>query len=110
MDLIKEFPWTAVIGFLIAVVSITIKHLFDVYVVPYLESKNLIEAAKVAVNAAEAMFGRYKGEEKLKYALKLLEDQGWNVDTDIVLAALRSAWQELDLKQIEAGVKEPAAA
>lgn len=105
MDLIKAFPWTAIVGIVIAIVSIVLKRTFSLYVMPYLESKNLIEACRVAVAAAEAVFGRYKGEEKLKYALNMLEEQGWNVDTDLVINNLRAAWQELDLKQIEAGVK-----
>ena len=105
MDLIKEFPWTAIVGVLIMIFTVIVKYVFDRHVMPYLESKGLVEACYVAVNAAEAMYGRYKGEEKLKYALKLLSDEGWNIDSEAVIANINAAWQELNLKQIDAGIK-----
>ena len=73
--------------------------------VPWLKQKNLLEAAKVAVQYAEAIVGRFNGEEKLRLALTMLESTGWDIKSDEVLQALKAKWQELDLAQVAAGVK-----
>jgi len=73
--------------------------------VPWLEQHRLLEAAKVAVEYAEGMVGRFNGEEKLRVALAVLESKGW-VKSDAVLQAVKAKWVELDLQQIAAGVKE----
>lgn len=74
--------------------------------VPWLTQHQLLEAAKVAVEYAEAVVGRFNGEEKLKLALTVLESRGWNIDSDEVLQAVKAKWQEMDLAQVAAGVKE----
>lgn len=76
------------------------------YIIPFLEDNNLIEAATVAVNAAEALYGRYHGEEKFTEALNQLKANGWDIDSEIVINAVRSAWNQLNLEQISVGVKE----
>ena len=106
MEFIKTFPWTAILSVLIAIISIVFKNVFDTHVVPFLERKGLTEAAVVAVNAAEAIYGRHKGEEKMKYALDTLKRDGWNVDSEVVVNAVKAAWQSLDLTQIAVGVKD----
>jgi hypothetical protein len=73
--------------------------------VPWLKQHQLLEAAKVAVEYAEAVVGRFNGEEKLKLALTVLESRGWHIDSDEVLQAVKAKWQELDLMQMAAGVK-----
>ncbi|NLI22299.1 MAG: hypothetical protein GX418_12245 [Clostridiales bacterium] len=73
---------------------------------PWLEQHNLLEAAKTAVEYAEAALGRYNGEDKLKMALAYLQRNGWNIESENVLAAVQAKWQELNLAQITAGVKE----
>jgi len=73
--------------------------------VPWLTQHNLLEAAKVAVEYAEATLGRFNGEEKLKLALEVLKSKGWDIDSDEVLQAVKAKWQELDLAQLAAGVK-----
>ncbi len=72
---------------------------------PWLKQHQLLEAAKVAVEYAEAVVGRFNGEEKLKLALTVLESKGWNVKSEEVLQAVKAKWQELDLAQVAAGVK-----
>ena len=72
--------------------------------VPWLKQKNLLEAAKVAVQYAEGVVGRFNGEEKLQLALTIMESRGW-IKSDEVLQALKAKWVELDLAQITAGVK-----
>ena len=74
-------------------------------VVPWLRQNNLLDAAKVAVEYAEAVVGRYNGDEKWKLALTLLESKGWNINSTEVITALKAKWQELDLAQVAAGVK-----
>ena len=78
-------------------------------VVPWLRQNNLLDAAKVAVEYAEAVVGRYNGDEKWKLALTLLESKGLNINSTEVLTALKAKWQELDLAQVAAGVKEAVA-
>ncbi len=73
--------------------------------VPWLKQKNLLDAAKVAVEYAEAVVGRFNGEEKLRLALTVLESKGWNVNSDEVLQAVKAKWQEMNLAQVAAGVK-----
>lgn len=77
------------------------------WVRPWIESKNLETEAGIVVNAVEALLGRYTGEDKWKLALEKMEAFGWNIDADKVIDAVKAAWQLLNLRQIEAGVKEP---
>jgi hypothetical protein len=67
--------------------------------------------AKIAVYAAEAVWGRGFGEEKLKAAIakadELLNRIGLDIDAEQVEAAIKAAWGEMNLGQIMAGVKEP---
>lgn len=76
------------------------------FVVPWLKEKNLSHAAKVAVEAAEALYGRYHGQEKLEAAIETLRARGFNVDTQRVLQAIAQAWKELNWTMIEIGEKE----
>lgn len=76
------------------------------YLKPWLEQNNLITAAKIAVQAAEAMYGRYHGEEKLKSALSQLAAKGWDIEAESVIAAVKSAWLELNMDQLMTGEKQ----
>ena len=61
--------WTEIIvGVLGLVISVCVS-LLTKQAIPWLKSKNLYEAAVVAVEAAEAIYGRYKGEDKLRAAM-----------------------------------------
>ena len=77
------------------------------HVVPWLKSKNLYEAAVIAVHAAEALYGRYNGSEKLAAALKMLADKGYKVDTTEVQNAVQAAWKQLDIAMYNDGEKYP---
>lgn len=62
--------WTTILVLVIGLVftfftGIAVKH-----VIPWLKERQLYDAAMIAVNAAEAVYGRYHGEEKLAAALK----------------------------------------
>ena len=74
-------------------------------VVPWLKTHNLVAVAEMAVKYAEAELGRHAGAEKWKIALALMKSKGFNVDSDEVIAALKAAWETLDLEQIDAGIK-----
>ena len=73
--------------------------------VPWLKSKNLYEAAVIAVNAAEALYGRYHGSEKLAAALETLKNKGYKIDTKEVQDAVQAAWKQLDSAMYESGEK-----
>lgn len=75
-------------------------------IVPWLEDKNMLMLADAAVKYAEAMLGRYNGEEKWNIALDWLRSKGWNIDNESVIAALKAAWYSLNLDQLKAGIKE----
>lgn len=77
------------------------------WVQPWIEEHHLQEEAAIVVNAVEAILGRYQGQAKWELALQKMQERGWNIDVQEVIDALKAAWQVLDLKQIEAGVKAP---
>ena len=67
-------------------------------VVPWLKSRmtesqyrQLKTAADIAVYAAEQLYGAGQGEEKLAYALGLLESQGFTLDAGMLRAAIEDA-------------------
>ena len=74
-------------------------------IVPWLKTHNLVALAEVAVKYAEAELGRYAGEEKWKLAIALMQAKGFDVSSEEVIAALKAAWESLDLAQIAAGIK-----
>ena len=73
--------------------------------VPWLQQHQLLEVAKVAVAYAKAVMGRFNGEAKRKLALTVLERNGWQIDSDEVLQAVKAKWQEMNLTQVAAVVK-----
>ena len=74
-------------------------------VIPWLKTHHLLELAQTAVNYAEAAIGRFNGEAKLKMTLDFLKTKGYDIDSEEVLAAVKAAWEALNLAQITAGVK-----
>ena len=85
-----------------------IGRLWVLYIGPWLEQHHLTEAAAVAVQAAEALFGRYHGEEKLRHALEQLSAAGFDTNSQIVLEAVKAAWERLNIDMITAGIKDAA--
>lgn len=108
-SILKQVDWTqvvvSIIGALAAAMSALLARVWMRYVRPWLEKRDMIDAAKIAVEAAEAMLGRYLGEDKWKYALNRMEDMGFNIESEVVLDALKAAWKQLDLKQLASGEK-----
>ena len=72
--------------------------------VPWIQSKTtknqqdaLITAARIAVLAAEQVFGSGAGQKKLAYALDALRKAGFNVDSSLAAAAIEKAVRDLNL-------------
>ena len=87
---------TEIIVYIIGLGALVLSTIITMHVVPWLKNKNLYEAARIAVKAAEALYGRYNGEEKFKAALESLKEQNFDIDSDRVIEAVRAAWKELD--------------
>lgn len=102
--------WTqiivALIGLLATVLTTLMTYAWKVYVRPWLETHELTESAKIAVNAAEAILGRHMGAEKWEYAVNAMKNAGFEIDNEAVINALKAAWNEMNLSQIMAGEKE----
>ena len=98
--------WTAlvvaVIGTAAAFLGACLRQVWVKHVRPWLEQRDLSDAAKIVVGAVEALLGRYCGEEKWELALQKMAERGFNIDSDAVMDALRAAWKELDIQQIMA--------
>lgn len=92
-----------VIGIALLVVGVIA--FFSPKIARFLDTHNLRDAAEIAVRSAEALWGRYKGEEKLSTALNILKNKGYDVKLPKVLDAIRVAWQMLDVDQRMAGIK-----
>lgn len=109
-EAVEAFDWTdviiAAIGLVAALLGCGAAWCWRRWVRPWLEQRELTEAAEIVVWAVEAIMGRYCGEEKWYAALERMKERGWNIDSQEVLDALKSAWKALDLKQIISGEKD----
>ena len=88
--------YTEIIVSAIGLIVVILSCLITRQLVPWLKEKNLYQAAVVAVNAAEALYGRYHGDEKLNAALESLKAKGFDINSNRVKEALGAAWKELD--------------
>lgn len=106
--------WTAlvvaVIGTAAAVLGACLRQVWVQQVRPWLEQRDLSDAAKIVVDAVEALLGRYCGEDKWRMALRKMQERGFNVDEDQVVDALHAAWYQLNQAMILSGEKEKPAA
>lgn len=106
--------WTAlvvaVIGTAAAFLGACLRQVWVQQVRPWLEQRNLGDAAKIVVEAVEALLGRYCGEDKWRMALRKMQERGFNVDEEQVVDALHAAWYQLNQAMILSGEKEKPAA
>lgn len=106
--------WTAlvvaVIGTAAAFLGACLRQVWVKYVRPWLEQRSLSDAARIVVDAVEALLGRYCGEDKWRMALEKMQARGFNVDEDQVVDALHAAWYQLNQAMILSGEKEKPAA
>jgi len=66
---LMTLDWTTIIVLAIGLIFTILTGLTVKQIIPWLKERKLYDAAMVAVNAAEALYGRYHGEEKLAAAL-----------------------------------------
>lgn len=102
--------WTALVVAVIGVIGTALSALLGrvwvKYVKPWLEQRDLTDAAKIVVEAVEALLGRYCGEDKWKLALEKMAERGFYTDSQQVIDALKAAWKQLDMAMIAAGEKD----
>lgn len=102
--------WTALVVAMIGVIgtaaSALLGRVWVKYVKPWLERRELTDAAKIVVEAVEALLGRYCGEDKWKLALEKMAERGFYTDSQQVIDALKAAWKQLDMAMIAAGEKD----
>lgn len=106
-EILANINWTSIVTGFIAVILTVLSRLTVKYAVPWMKKHNLMQAAEIAVNAAEAIYGRYNGDKKLNAAIDMLKQQGFAVDNIEVIHALKAAWEQLNLNMMLAGAKEP---
>ena len=113
-EAVVTVDWTAlvvaVIGTAAAFLGACLRQVWVKYVRPWLEQRSLSDAARIVVDAVEALLGRYCGEDKWRMALRKMQERGFNVDEDQVVDALHAAWYQLNQAMILSGEKEKPAA
>lgn len=97
--------YTQVVVGIIGVLITLLLGLISKQLIPWLKDKHLYDAAIVAVNAAEAIYGRYNGAKKLKAALESLKQKGFNINSTQVAEAVEAAWKQLDQAMHMSGEK-----
>ena len=109
-EVATSIDWTALVVAVIGVIgtaaSALIGRVWVRYVKPWLEQRDLSDAAKIVVEAVEALLGRYCGEDKWKLALEKMAERGFYTDSQQVIDALKAAWKQLDMAMIAAGEKD----
>lgn len=107
---VVAIDWTALVVAVIGVIgtaaSALLGRVWVKYVKPWLSQRDLTDAAKIVVEAVEALLGRYCGEEKWELALQKMADRGYYTDSQQVIDALKAAWKQLDMAMIAAGEKD----
>ena len=109
-EVAASIDWTALVVAVIGVIgtaaSALLGRVWVKYVRPWLEQRDLTDAAKIVVEAVEALLGRYCGEDKWKLALEKMAERGFYTDSQQVIDALKAAWKQLDMAMIAAGEKD----
>ena len=89
---------TTLLNALIALMAAVI----TTFVVPYIKSKTtenqrktLVEWIKIAVKAAEQIYGSGKGIEKKAYVINYLNDKGITLDEQSIEVAIEAAVNEI---------------
>ena len=109
-EVAASIDWTALVVAVIGVIgtaaSALLGRVWVKYVRPWLEQRDLTDAAKIVVEAVEALLGRYCGEDKWKLTLEKMAERGFYTDSQQVIDALKAAWKQLDMAMIAAGEKD----
>ena len=92
-EVAASIDWTALVVAVIGVIGTALSALLGrvwvKYVKPWLEQRDLTDAAKIVVEAVEALLGRYCGEDKWKLALEKMAERGFYTDSQQVIDALK---------------------
>lgn len=103
---------------IVALLAMLITH----KLIPWLKARttkqqqdNIQSAAKIAVFAAEQIFGSGNGESKLDYALGVLRRAGYNIDASLAREAIEKAvaemnWEYAELEPLELAPQETSPA
>ena len=109
-EVAASIDWTALVVAVIGVIgtaaSALLGRVWVKYVKPWLAQRDLTDAAKIVVEAVEALLGRYCGEDKWKLALEKMAERGFYTESQEVIDALKAAWKQLDMAMIAAGEKD----
>ena len=109
-EVAASIDWTALVVAMIGVIGTALSALLGrvwvKYVKPWLSQRDLTDAAKIVVEAVEALLGRYCGEDKWELALEKMAERGFYTDSQQVTDALKAAWKQLDRAMIAAGEKD----
>ena len=109
-EVAASIDWTALVVAVIGVIgtaaSALLGRVWVKYVRPWFEQRDLTDAAKIVVEAVEALLGRYCGEDKWKLALEKMAERGFYTDSQQVIDAIKAAWKQLDMAMIAAGEKD----
>ncbi len=100
------FNWTEIIVLVLGIVVSICVSLITKQLVPWLKEKKLYDAAVIAVESAEALYGRYHGEQKLIAALESMKAKGYDIESSRVVEAVRTAWKDLDSAMRLTGEKQ----
>lgn len=61
------------------------------------QQKSIAMAAKIAVYAAEQVFGAGQGPDKFRYAVEAMRKAGFDIDTTLAAEAIENAVREMNL-------------
>ena len=73
----------------------------------FLVKQNLNVLAEITIYVVEAEWRRSNGEKKLQAALDRMKDNGYDVNSQAVIDAIKAAWYKLNLEMIDSGEKKP---
>ena len=96
---------TDIITTIIGAVALILSIIISSQLVPWLKEKRLYDLAVVTVNAVEALYGRYNGEQKFTAALDSLKEYGYDIESNKVIESVRAAWKKLDQAMYLSGEK-----
>ena len=65
-----------------------------------------MQAAAVAVNAAESLMGNVAGSKKYDAVFECLRDMGIKADKNAITTAIEAAYNQMRIAMVAAGLKE----
>lgn len=98
--------------FIFELIIALIGALLAAFVIPWLRSKMTAEETqemlawvRIAVSAAQQLFHNLDGKDRLEYALAVLRDKGYDVNSELVLSAVEAEvlrlHQQLQVDDVE---------